>query len=382
MKNEPAQNLEMKDFSPAVGTRPLILRRAFGTARWRPVVQATSTSRHAEDGSANLMRSASAEGHTQRFRRCEARRSTIQALSSSTVRGQASSAGTPINQTALSRQIHRRAIAACRFAAHDSSCCSEVCERRVGAPYFTAPKRLSNEFDGTIGAEPATSCPWRQGPAVSDTDGFSGGRRGGLLGVGASAPWSSARRFGPRRRGSLGLGRLRLRRRRAGGGVAAPPRPTLRARLEKNPSFWPPAPHWRRGSAPRRGPAPALRQASAVPARPSADCPERRRRAGGLTWEGMVPGAPRHQRQALAVAAFRKAGVAVGHAGGEHPVHAAVDAGVDPRDRRSLRDQLGGLGRSSLPAFRARRRRCPRRSRRPGIWPRRRTPDRAWRPAP
>ena len=37
MKNEPAQNLEMKDFSPAVGTRPLILRRAFGTARWRPV---------------------------------------------------------------------------------------------------------------------------------------------------------------------------------------------------------------------------------------------------------------------------------------------------------------------------------------------------------
>ena len=38
MKNEPAQNLEMKDFSPAVGTRPLILRRAFGTARWRPVV--------------------------------------------------------------------------------------------------------------------------------------------------------------------------------------------------------------------------------------------------------------------------------------------------------------------------------------------------------
>ena len=36
MKNEPAQNLEMKDFSLAVGTGPLILRRAFGTARWRP----------------------------------------------------------------------------------------------------------------------------------------------------------------------------------------------------------------------------------------------------------------------------------------------------------------------------------------------------------
>jgi hypothetical protein len=37
MKNESAQNLEMKDFSPAVGTMPLIIRRAFGTARWRPV---------------------------------------------------------------------------------------------------------------------------------------------------------------------------------------------------------------------------------------------------------------------------------------------------------------------------------------------------------
>jgi hypothetical protein len=37
MKNEPAQNLEIKDFSLAVGRRPLTLRRAFGTARWRPV---------------------------------------------------------------------------------------------------------------------------------------------------------------------------------------------------------------------------------------------------------------------------------------------------------------------------------------------------------
>jgi hypothetical protein len=37
MKNEPAQKLEIKDFSLAVGRRPLTLRRAFGTARWRPV---------------------------------------------------------------------------------------------------------------------------------------------------------------------------------------------------------------------------------------------------------------------------------------------------------------------------------------------------------
>jgi len=39
MKNEPAQKLEIKDFSLAVGRRPLILRRAFGTARWRPVLR-------------------------------------------------------------------------------------------------------------------------------------------------------------------------------------------------------------------------------------------------------------------------------------------------------------------------------------------------------
>lgn len=39
MKNEPAQNLEMKDSNPAVGTMPLILRRVFGTARWRPVMR-------------------------------------------------------------------------------------------------------------------------------------------------------------------------------------------------------------------------------------------------------------------------------------------------------------------------------------------------------
>jgi len=39
MKNKPAQNLEMKDFSPAVGMMPLILWRVFGTTRWRPVVR-------------------------------------------------------------------------------------------------------------------------------------------------------------------------------------------------------------------------------------------------------------------------------------------------------------------------------------------------------
>jgi hypothetical protein len=38
LKNEPAQNVEMKDFCLAVGKMPLILRRAFGTARWRHVI--------------------------------------------------------------------------------------------------------------------------------------------------------------------------------------------------------------------------------------------------------------------------------------------------------------------------------------------------------
>jgi hypothetical protein len=39
LKNEPAQYLEMKDFSPAVGMMPLILLRVFGTTRWRPVIR-------------------------------------------------------------------------------------------------------------------------------------------------------------------------------------------------------------------------------------------------------------------------------------------------------------------------------------------------------
>ena len=39
--------------------------------------------------------------------------------------------------------------------------------------YFIAPKRLSNEFGGTIGAEPAT---WLGAAAgLSETDGFNAG---------------------------------------------------------------------------------------------------------------------------------------------------------------------------------------------------------------
>jgi hypothetical protein len=39
MKNEPAQKLEMKDFSLAVGMMPLILWRVFGTTRRRPAIR-------------------------------------------------------------------------------------------------------------------------------------------------------------------------------------------------------------------------------------------------------------------------------------------------------------------------------------------------------
>src|SRR5260370_6821258 len=50
-----------------------------------------------------------------------------------------------------------------------------------GNAYFTAPKRLSNEFDDTIGADPATRLSSAAGKgagaaeAVSEADGFSAG---------------------------------------------------------------------------------------------------------------------------------------------------------------------------------------------------------------
>src|SRR3954453_3712630 len=47
-------------------------------------------------------------------------------------------------------------------------------EKLSGAPvYFTAPNRLSNEFDCTTGAAPMI---WVASPAPSDTDGFRAGR--------------------------------------------------------------------------------------------------------------------------------------------------------------------------------------------------------------
>ena len=49
MKNEPALNLEMKDFSPAVGMMPLTLWRVFGTTPLAACLQATLTSQQAEE---------------------------------------------------------------------------------------------------------------------------------------------------------------------------------------------------------------------------------------------------------------------------------------------------------------------------------------------
>src|SRR5258708_20342907 len=53
--------------------------------------------------------------------------------------------------------------------------------KRESRGYFIAPKRLSNEFDDTIGAEPATWLSLEAGAgagaaaAVSETDGFTAG---------------------------------------------------------------------------------------------------------------------------------------------------------------------------------------------------------------
>jgi hypothetical protein len=109
------------------------------------------------------------------------------------------------------------------------------------SPYFTAPKRLSNEFDETIGAEPAT---WAgaeaAGAGASDTDGFRDGRLAACLGSGFGAAAfgtaASGRGAGSVRLASTTFGFAGA----AGGGVLAvaspePPMPTLRARLEKNP---------------------------------------------------------------------------------------------------------------------------------------------------
>src|SRR5215468_684844 len=62
--------------------------------------------------------------------------------------------------------------------------------RGLSNPYFTAPNRLSNEFDDITGAAPASCASLLPAAAaLSDTDGFSGGRDAATL---ASAGFGSA----------------------------------------------------------------------------------------------------------------------------------------------------------------------------------------------
>src|SRR5260370_41370086 len=111
-----------------------------------------------------------------------------------------------------------------------------------GNAYFTAPKRLSNEFDDTIGADPATRLSFAAGAgagaaeAVSEADGFSAGLAaaclasafGAAAGCGVSVRLASIT-FGFAGGGGAVLAVLAV-------ASAVPPIPTLRARLLKNPS--------------------------------------------------------------------------------------------------------------------------------------------------
>ena len=112
--------------------------------------------------------------------------------------------------------------------------------------YLNAEKRLSKEFAGTIGAAPATT-PSFAGAAnavaacESETDGFSGGCAAACLvsaAFGAAATALGADASG--RGGSFRLASMTFGFAGIGCALAVvsaePPRPTLRARLLKNPS--------------------------------------------------------------------------------------------------------------------------------------------------
>ena len=118
-----------------------------------------------------------------------------------------------------------------RFARADS----------VRACYFTAPKRLSNEFDDTIGAEPVTWAAAGAGDAAavaeaSVAEGFSAGLTAAcLVSTGLASGFGATRTtdgcgLASATFGLGGGGAL------AGVASAVPPMPTLRARLEKKPS--------------------------------------------------------------------------------------------------------------------------------------------------
>jgi hypothetical protein len=104
--------------------------------------------------------------------------------------------------------------------------------------YFAAEKRLSKEVACTIGAEPATTPSFAGaaaavGGGVSEIVGFSGGCAvvcllSAVLGAESFGGWGSVRLASI----TFGLGAAAS----ALAVLSVPPRPTLRARLLKNPS--------------------------------------------------------------------------------------------------------------------------------------------------
>src|ERR1700716_1930709 len=109
--------------------------------------------------------------------------------------------------------------------------------------YLNAEKRLSNEFACTIGCAPATRPSFADGGAAAASEsafaGFSGGRAAACfvsLGFGAAAFGAGASGRGSFRLASMTFGFAAIGCALAVVSAAAPPRPTLRARLLKNPS--------------------------------------------------------------------------------------------------------------------------------------------------
>ena len=154
------------------------------------------------------------------------------------------------------------------------------------ACYFTAPKRLSNEFVDTIGAEPVTWAAAGVAAAVAEasvTEGFGGGLAAAcLVSTGLASGFGAARTtdgcgLASATFGLGGGGAL------AGVASAVPPMPTLRARLEKNPSDFSP------GAAEATRVADGADEVVAMATAGSSGCA--RTGFGGLTVEGMVPGA-------------------------------------------------------------------------------------------
>ena len=197
MKNEPAQNLEIEDSNPAVGTRPLTLRRAFGTARWRPVFRLhqlrTMRKKPCLSGEALRYQQASPRQAPMTLKslgRCEAQRDNEDA-SLRSVTDQASSsakADEPVHRAVSANSPSPIADAA--FAAHDGSCCFGSLRRRVALT-----SRLRSGCRTNSSTRSARSrrrdCPWR-GPRCPPTASAAVGRRPHAWCQQASAPWPSA----------------------------------------------------------------------------------------------------------------------------------------------------------------------------------------------